>query len=451
MLKSKKLPLRIQTQLNRWYKLEAIPIQEKLIADKTRFKVVPAGRRSGKTERAKRFIIKECMTNPEGLYFIAAPTYAQVKKIYWQDIKKLALTALPGYKISESDLIITFPNGTELHLIGLDKPTRIEGIPWDGGIIDEAAYVKEEAWVTSIAPALDTRDPTKPNKKAWCWIIGKPDGLNWYYRLYQYALTSGDPEWAAYTWKSIEVLDEATIEAAKRRMSPKQFRQEYEASFETVSGRIYEDYGPENYTNETIQSHEEICYFCDFNYTPMSHGIAVIRNGCVFVLDEIILESAVGEHNAREFVERYKDHKNKRIRLYGDQSGRNGEKHAIDSEYVTMERIFQQHGWLVDRRVQSKNPSIKDSQNAVRAKICTADGTRTLFVNPNRAPWMHEGLATVTVKEGSSFLEDDKNDKQHITTALRYFINYEWPIEDGMIDLDVAMWGETHIINFGGY
>ncbi len=271
-----KLPMRIQTQLNRWYPLDPVPIQEELIEDRTRFIVVPAGRRSGKTERAKRKIITECMSNSNGLYFIAAPTYAQVKKIYWQDVKKLALTAMPGFKISESDLIITFPNGTELHLIGLDKPTRIEGIPWDGGIIDECAYVKEEAWTLSIAPALDTMDPTKPGRKAWCWLIGKPDGLNWYYKAYNYAKSSGDPEWAAYTWKSIEVLDEETINAAKRRMSPKQFRQEYEASFETVSGRIYEDYSNENYTQEIIKEHEIICYFCDFFLCPMVLGLFAI-------------------------------------------------------------------------------------------------------------------------------------------------------------------------------
>jgi len=448
MPKALALPFRLQVQRDRWYPLEPIPIQLALLASPARFKVVPAGRRSGKTERAKRYIVKECMSNPNGLYFIAAPTYAQVKKIYWQDLKKLALTALPGFKVSESELIITFPQGAELHLIGLDKPNRIEGIPWDGGIIDEAAYIKKEAWVTSIAPALDTKDPTKPGKKAWCWIIGKPDGLNWYYELYKYALSKGDPEWEAFTWKSIEVLDEATIDAAKRRMSGKQFRQEYEASFETVSGRIYEDYSSDNYTDETIKSHEEICYFCDFNFTPMSHGIGVVRDDSVYVLDEIILQSAVGEHNALEFVERYKEHKNKRIRLYGDQSGRNGEKHSIDSEYITMERVFKEHGWTVDRRVQSKNPSIKDSQNAVRALIKNAEGIRRLFVNPVKASWMDSGLATVTVKQGSSFLEDDKNDKQHITTALRYFINYEWPIEDGIIDLDVTMFGENC---FGDY
>ena len=426
-----------QQQLARWYPLKGIDVQLSLVEDKTRFIVVPAGRRSGKTERAKRKIIKACMKNPGELYFVAAPTYQQVKKIFWEDLKKMALTSLLVRKPSESNLIIYFNNGTELHLIGLDKPSRIEGIPWAGGIIDEAAYIKEEAWVNSIAPALDTFDPSKPNRdKAWCWIIGKPDGLNWYYRLYNYAVTANDPEWAGYTWHSSLVLDEETILAAKRRMSPKQFRQEYEASFETASGKIYEDYGKENITYETIQEHEQICYYCDFNYTPMSHGIGVVRDDNIYMLDEIVLRSAVGRDNALEFVEKYKDHKNKKLRLYGDRSGRNGEKHGIETEYLTMERIFRQYGWDVERRVKDANPAIKDRQNAVRAKICNANGERSLFVNPNTAPWTHEGLATVQLKEGSSFQEDDKNEYQHITTAVGYFIDYEWPIHDRILTLD---------------
>jgi hypothetical protein len=448
------LPIVLQAQLDRWYPLDPIPIHLKLINDPHRFVVVVAGRRSGKTERAKRKVIKEAMNTPNGMFFIAAPTYTQVKKIYWEDVKQLALTNLCDRKPSESELIVYLDNGSQIHLISLDVPSRIEGIPWTGGVIDEFAYVKEDAWNISIAPALDTRDPRRPGHKAWCWLIGKPDGLNHFYNLYQYAKTSKDPEWSAYTWKSSEVLDDETIASAKKRMSPKQFRQEYEASFETVSGRIYEDYGQDNLIDDVIMPHEQICYFCDFNYTPMSHGLAVMRDHhtviktrktikAVYVLDDIVLDGAVGQHNALEFVERYKNHQNKSLRLYGDRSGKNGEKHALESEYITMERVFREHGWHVDRRVKNANPSIKDSQNAVRAKICNANGEVSLFVNPNMAKWMHAGLATVTVKEGSSFLEDDKNDKQHITTALRYMIDYEFTIEDNISSMDIVMWGDS--------
>lgn len=436
------LPFNLRNQLDRWYPLDPIPIHMQLVEDTHRFLVVAAGRRSGKSERAKRKLVKAAMDMCGGMFFIAAPTYTQVKKIYWEDVKQLALSSMCERKPSESELIIYLDNGSQIHLISLDVPSRIEGIPWTGGIIDEFAYVKEDAWNLSISPALDTKDPRRPGHKAWCWLIGKPDGINHFYNLYQYAASGKDPEWAAYTWPSSLVLDEATIKAAKARMSPRQFRQEYEASFETVSSRIYESYCKDNYTNEYIQPHEQIHYFCDFNFTPMSHGIAVIRGNehkgakdnrsaqDIYVLDEVILTSARGYMNVMEFCEKYKNHMNKNICLYGDASGKAGEKHGLDSEYTLMMQEFEKNGWDVEKCVKPANPAIKARHNAVNAKICNAAGERSLFVNPLTAPWTSKGLHTTVFKEGSTFQEEqNSNECQHITTGLGYFIDYMFPIE----------------------
>ena len=43
--------------------------------------------------------------------------------------------------------------------------------------------------------------------------------------------------------------------------------QEYEASFETAEGRIYDDYAQANQASETIQSHEQLLWHHDFNPT----------------------------------------------------------------------------------------------------------------------------------------------------------------------------------------
>lgn len=410
----------------RWYKLKDHPKQLELICDKVRFKVVPAGRRSGKTERAKRFIVKEALRNPDEAYFVAAPTRDQVKKIYWTDLKRLAPHS-QVFKISETELMIYFANGSTITLIGLDKPERIEGILWTGGIIDEIADVKSEAWEANIRPALDTYNPSRPDYLAWCWLIGVPDGLNHYYDMAQYAETANDPDWKMYHWKSAEILPIKTIESAKRNMSAKQFKQEYEASFETATGRIYEDYSKENHTNEIIKPHERLLWYHDFNFTPMSSGVGVIRNDFVYLLDEIILESAVSEQSALEFVERYKDHQNKEVYIYGDPAGRAGEKHGHASDYTNIEKVLKDNGWKFTRRVRPAAPAIKDRQNALRAKICNANSERTLLVNPSKCKYHDKGLATCTLKKGSTFQEEETI-YQHITTAIGYFISYEFPI-----------------------
>lgn len=426
------MSLQAQRDFQRWYPLAPHPVQLALmdaVKNGVRFPVVPAGRRSGKTERAKRFVALQAMENPGERYFIAAPTYAQVSKVYWSDMKALCLTSMASRAPSESGLIIFMDNGTEVHLIGLDKPQRIEGILWTGGVIDEIADIKPGAWEANIRPSLDTFNPQRPDYRAWCWLIGVPDGLNHYYEMAQYAENANDPEWQLFHWKSSEILPADTIAAARRQMSEKQFRQEYEATFEGATGRIYEDYDKANHTSATIEPHEQLLWAHDQNYTPLSSAIAVRRNDGkdLYLLDEIVLTSAVSKQSALEFVERYKDHGNKTVLLYGDPAGRAGEKHGHASDYTDIEGVLRAAGWQVKRKVKPAAPAIKDRQNAVRAKIRTADGHRSLFVNPVTAKWCDKGLATVQLQNGSTFQEDQRNQYQHVTTAIGYLVDVEWP------------------------
>lgn len=419
-------PQPYDTSLARWYPLIEHQTQRAMVDDKVRFKVVPAGRRSGKSERAKRFLARAAMQDP-GPYFYAAPTRDQVKRVAWNDMKLLSFSGIMPKTPSESDLTIWLPNGSSISMIGLDQPQRMEGSYWKGGIIDEIADVKENAWAENISPALDTFDPRNPEYRAWCWLIGVPDGLNHYYELAEYARLSGDPDWKLYTWKSSEILPPDVIAAAKRRMSLRQYKQEYEASFETASGRIYEDYSKENHTQSKIQRHEQLLWFHDFNYTPLSSGIGVRRGDSLFLLEEIVLVSAVARQSAQEFVERYKDHGNKHLVLYGDPAGKAGEKHGHASDYTEIEAILREHGWRYTRKIRPSTRSIKDGQNAVRAKIANASGDRTLFVNPNTAKYIHKALSTGQLKKGSTFLEED-SEFQHIGTAVRYMVDYDFPI-----------------------
>lgn len=425
------IPPALQRQLDRWYPLIDHPVQLSLVAavpSGIRFPLVPAGRRSGKTERFKRFLVKQA-TKTVGQYFAAAPTHNQAKKIFWQDLKDFTLCKTHPKRPSESDLIIFLPNGSEIHVIGLDTPQRIEGIPWTGGGIDEFADIKPDAWEANILPALNTVNPTRPEYRAWCWLLGVPDGLNHYYDLCAQAEAGIDPSMKVFTWKSAEILPDDVISAAKRMMSAKQYRQEYEASFETAGGRIYEDYSKDNHTKEVILPHEQLLWMHDQNYTPLSSAIGVRRGkDDLYLLDEIVLTSAVSKQSALEFVDKYKNHENKHVIIYGDPAGKAGEKHGHPSDYTEIEGVLRAKGWKYSNKVQPSHPAIKDRQNAVRSKIMTADNHRSLFVNPLTAPWCDKGLATVQLQEGSTFQEDQKNKYQHITTAIGYCVSVEWPI-----------------------
>jgi hypothetical protein len=447
--------LQTQRELARWYALKEHAVQRAYLNSTARFNVIPAGRRSGKTERFKRKLAKLAMRMPGEDYFIAAPTRDQVKKIYWNDMKRLTFQSMQSKPPSETELIITLDIDTRIHLIGLDRPERMEGQFWSGGGIDEIGNVKDDAWELNIKPALDTFNPTRPDYRAWCDLLGVPEGAGTkYHELWDYSQTRGvgtnpnaegyDPDWAGFTWHSADILPPDLIASAMRTMSKKQFAQEYEASFETTAGRIYDDYGPRNHTSEVIAAHEQLWWCHDFNFTPMSSTIGVRRiekNGakrdCILFLDEIILTSAIARQSAMEFVDKYKAHKNRHVIVFGDPAGRAGEKHGHASDYTEIEAVLLSNGWTFERRVKSAAPAIRDRQNAVRAKIANAAGAVSLFVNPGKAPYTHKGLSTVQTKKGSSFLEEE-SDFQHVTTAVGYCVDYVWPVGGAMFKLGIA-------------
>lgn len=124
-----------------------------------RFNVLPAGRRSGKTELAKRKLVMRAIGCSEfrgPRYFAAAPTRDQAKTIYWRDLQALCPPRLIA-DIRDTELSIKLTTGAEIRVVGMDRPQRIEGAPWDGGILDEFGNMKPGAWGENVRPALSDR------------------------------------------------------------------------------------------------------------------------------------------------------------------------------------------------------------------------------------------------------------------------------------------------------
>lgn len=417
---------KLARQLERWYPLRPHAQQLALynaVSEGVRFPIGLAGRRSGKTEMAKRFLANTANSSPGEMLFAAAPTYTQAKRIWWDDLKALTLSCIHPRRPSESELIIYAPNGSQIHVVGLDRPERIEGSPWTGGVIDEIANTRAGALNENIMPALNTMSPMRPDYRAWCWFIGVPEGNNHYADMVDAAYRT--PGWAVYSWPSADILPADVIEAERARMSPRQFRQEYEASFESATGRIYPDYGPDNATDEVQRDTDALMWAHDFNYSPLSSCIAVRRGEQIIIVGEIVLEGAVARQAAHEFVSRYASHANKTVTIYGDPAGRAGEKHSQASNYTEIEQVLRAAGWRVTRKVSPAAPLIKDRQAAVRAMILSASGVIRLRINPRTAPWSHRSLLTTQYLPGSAYQEDQRNQYQHISTAIGYMIHRE--------------------------
>ena len=216
----------------RWEKLKEHAVQKAYWQSKALYNLLPAGRRSGKTELFKRKLIKCAMRGTKhdnARFFAAAPTFQQAKRIYWQDLKRLTPRWMIK-SISETDLLIRLINGSDIYVVGMDKPERIEGQPWDGGGLDEYANMKAEAWGANIQPALADRN-------GWCDFLGVPEGRNHYYEQAKIAQADKTGLWGYFHWISADILPPEVIQRAKDTLDELTYLQEYEASFNNFTGR----------------------------------------------------------------------------------------------------------------------------------------------------------------------------------------------------------------------
>jgi hypothetical protein len=407
----------------RWAELKPHAVQVKLWNDQHRFKIVPAGRRSGKTELAKRrlaeHLFRDTWHGMRGRYFAAAPTREQAKRIWWDDLK--ALVPRKWRKVSESELRIS-TRRAELWVVGLDKPDRIEGTPWDGGIVDELASCKPGIWDAHIRPALADR-------RGWAWLIGVPDmdapGQVDYEQMVLTAQSGADPEWACFAWPSADILPAEEIESARRRTDPRIFEQEFLGKFVLAGGRAFPDFDANVHVNDSIAKYDPalpICWCLDFNVNPMCSGVIQHHQGEVRVIDEIVIPDTVTDVACAAFLERAAANKwdLKNLSVYGDASG-NARRSSTAQSGFTDWIIVQNHlrNLAPKMRVPLQNPAIPDTRNSVNAKLKSATGHISLYLS-SQCKRLANDFRT-------QLWPSDLSDG-HCLAWLRYFIAWEYPV-----------------------
>lgn len=378
---------------------------------------MPAGRRSGKTELVKRRLVKALAEKkdwPDPRYFAAAPTRDQAKRIFWADLKRL----VPGEwikKISETELRITTKAGSEIWVVGLDKPERIEGTPWDGGVLDEYGNMKPSTWPEHVRPALSDRH-------GWCWFIGVPEGLNHYKELADYAKSGDDDEWGFYTWPSADIIPHPEIEGARRTLDPRTFRQEYEASFEGATGRVYYAYSRQTHETASAEVVPELPLIvcCDFNVDPCVWEAAQTDGVNVRVVDEIARRNTNTVEMGKELLRRYGKHRAGLI-IYGDAAG-SARSTAGESDYAILGSLG-----LKYQRVKRQNPRVKDRVNAVNGMLANALGETRLVHHP-RCVELRKDFETVQWDATGTEIDKSCRERTHATDALGYFIEHEFAL-----------------------
>jgi predicted phage terminase large subunit-like protein len=202
-----------------------------VFADKTRFKVIAAGRRCGKSRLAATTLLIEALRCPPGSAVLyVSPTAGQSRQIIWDVLLEIGRDVISNSHINNMD--ITTINGAKIYVRGADRPDTLRGVSLTYAVLDEVADIKPEAWEQVIRASLS-------DKKGKAIFIGTPKGRNWFYDLFH--LKQEDWKSWHFTTKDNPLIDPSEIESAKKTLSSFAFKQEYLASFDNAGSDMFKE------------------------------------------------------------------------------------------------------------------------------------------------------------------------------------------------------------------
>ena len=362
--------------------------QTSLWTSKSRFAIVPAGRGSGKTELAKRRLIcylpiKKEWSDPR--YAYCAPTYAQAKRIAWQHLLRLCPKEWV-YEIDRSELCIRTVFGSELWVVGLDAPQRIEGVQWDGIVVDESSDIKPKTFELTILPALSWRN-------GWCWRIGVPKrygiGAAEFKRTFDKARKHELPDTEAFTWSAEGILPKRTLNKIKSLVDMKDYQEQIGGVFVSAAGGIFYNFNEDyNIRPCPYRPDKPIIIGSDFNVDPMAWvlchrlGDGDLDNDILEVFDELWLRDANTQGTLNILYNKYRTHKGG-FEFYGDATSRARKTAASASDFAIIknDKRFLDLGRTV--HYLRSNPPKADRFAACNGLVLNANGTRRLYVDPH--------------------------------------------------------------------
>lgn len=392
--------------------------QREVSINKARFKVVVAGRRWGKTFLSSLELFKAALKKRRALVWYVAPTYGMARDILWDQL----IDMIPPQYIKrkhETKLTIRLINNSEIQLKGADKPDTLRGRGVDYVVLDEYQDFRPGTWEKVIMPTL-------ADKRGHALIIGTPKAYNILYDVYIKGQKSDLPEWKSWQFptSTSPFIPRSELEQAKRNLDEKSYRQEFEASFESMEGRVYHPFSREKHVGKfPFNPRLPIIVGQDFNVDPMCSAIMQYHDttGELWIVDEVFLRQSNTNETVDELERRYWRHISaKRMAIYPDASGGNRSSARGETDL----EIFRNRGI---RKIfyHAKNPLVADRVNSVNAMLMNAQGVIRLRID-ERCTETIKSLEQTIYKPNSREV-DKKLGTEHMADAIGYPVHYLFP------------------------
>lgn len=388
----------------------------------SRFKVVVAGRRWGKTHLVRTWLLSMALSGKPGRYWYVAPTRDDAKDIMWADLKDACDERWLAHPPREGDLALNLKTGAEIRIWSAEKDSGLKGRRLRALVLDEYASMDRAIFDEVLRPSLaDFRAPAM--------FIGTPRSFNHFYEFFDRGKSERFPNWASWQFRSVDnpFMDRQEIAEAMAEMDERTFRQEYEASFEALAGRIYYAFSRQLDVRPVhLEPSLPVCLSFDFNVNPSSAVIGQARQDECRIWREVFVTHAGGEATraAAMQAKRLLDEAGWRgaIRIYADASGASA-KTTGPSDHAAVREVFPTASWHVPRA----NPHVRDRYAAVNSRAQTGDGQRHMTVDPSCRHLIADFEQVIYAENGEA---DKKSNPMltHVSDAAGYWIVYEWPV-----------------------
>lgn len=380
---------------------------------------VAAGRGSGKTELARRRIVrylnvKKTWSNP--IYVYALPTYKQAKRVAWHELKLL----IPKHWIKSINIVeltIETVFGSQLIVAGMDKPERIEGLQIDGCVLDESCDMKPGVFTRTIVPMTTHRG-------AWVWRIGaiKRFGVG----ATDFKEFFDDQAEESYTWPSEDILTPEDLSYARANSEPRDYNEQYRARWEKATGGIFYCFDDVLDVGDPVYDPgRPLLIGSDFNVDPMSWVIAQASEGNkhLSILDELFIRNTNTKQTLSALHGKYGRHQ-AGFEFYGDATGRARKSSADTSDYIQIANDTR----FVNARCYypRANPPIVSRFSACNAIFENASGDRRCTIH-HRCKQLIKDLKRRNYKPNSRE-PDDYGDIGHMTDAFGYLVHARFPV-----------------------
>lgn len=215
-----------------------------VLKNPARFKTLVWHRKARKTTLAINELFRWANAI-KGTYWYVAPLLNQAKKIIWQDPEMAAKYCPPEIwdKRNNSELFITFPNGSIVYIMGADNPDSLRGPNPRGVVLDEFDDMKMDVWSGIVQPIMTA------NPNAWTWFVGTPKGRRGLFKMAQYAqaamaeeaMGGKKSEWFFSLLKASDsgIISKEGLEEAKKTTTEDFYKQEYECEFLEGAGSFF--------------------------------------------------------------------------------------------------------------------------------------------------------------------------------------------------------------------